>query len=260
MRDNFDACLTQVLEYEGGNDDDPRDPGGRTSRGIIQTEFTAYLKARGQSSRDVFTMTTAEMQDIYRGQYWNTVRGDDLPRGIDMCTFDPAVNSGPVRGVKWMQGALGAGVDGWVGNETITTANALSNPERVRAVQAACAARMSFLRGLGTFAVFGRGWSSRVVSVEAVSVGMIDRAALQPAQEQAEDQKDTAGQAAGGAGAGGVVAGGGSLSLPDFSGSRWLLAAAGVVLALVVIYNLYQSYRHGLRARAYAAVLAKSTA
>ena len=39
----FNACVQLVLQDEGGNDDDPDDPGGRTSRGIEQSEWDAWL-------------------------------------------------------------------------------------------------------------------------------------------------------------------------------------------------------------------------
>ncbi|MFC0282394.1 glycosyl hydrolase 108 family protein [Camelimonas abortus] len=59
------------------------------------------------------------MQAIYRQQYWEKIRGDDLPPGVDYVVFDGAVNSGVAQSAKWLQRALGVRVDGIIGNATI---------------------------------------------------------------------------------------------------------------------------------------------
>ena len=118
MRENFPACMAIVKKWEGGNDDDPRDPGGRTSRGVIQREYDRYRQAKGQPTRDVWTMADAERDEIFKAGYWDVVSADQLPAGIDLVTFDPAINSGPAQGVKWLQRALGVADDGRVGLAT----------------------------------------------------------------------------------------------------------------------------------------------
>mgnify|MGYP003337036225 FL=1 len=54
----------------------PRDPGGRTSRGITQTEWTAYV-ARHRAQQlpsDVWKAPDAAIDDIYRTRYWDALR------------------------------------------------------------------------------------------------------------------------------------------------------------------------------------------
>src|SRR5258705_8638798 len=70
---NFDACLKPLLEHEGGNDDDPQDPGGRTSRGIIQSEYDRYRARKGKPKRDVWTADDAEVDEIYQTEYWDAL-------------------------------------------------------------------------------------------------------------------------------------------------------------------------------------------
>lgn len=42
-------------------------------------------------------MKVDEAKSIYRSKYWNAMRGDELPTGVDYCVFDYAVNSGTGR-------------------------------------------------------------------------------------------------------------------------------------------------------------------
>jgi lysozyme family protein len=98
---------------------------------------------------------------IYRALYWNALRGDSLPAGVDLSTFDFGVNAGTRRSAELLQQVLGippAQVDGSVG------------PETLRAVLAADAAgvigglaehQAAYYRGLPEFGRFGRGWLDR---------------------------------------------------------------------------------------------------
>jgi len=50
---NCPEIYKTVRVFERGNDDDPQDPGGRTSRGIIQREYDKYSDRKGLPRRDV---------------------------------------------------------------------------------------------------------------------------------------------------------------------------------------------------------------
>lgn len=159
---SFDAALARVLRHEGGYSDHPADPGGPTNKGIIQRVYDADRKRRGLPPRSVRGLEDAEMRDIYRRQYWDAVRGDDLPVGLDYAVFDAAVNSGPAQAAKWLQRALGVAVDGQVGAVTLAAA-AAADPAAV--VADLCDRRLAMLKGLRTWPVFGRGWAARVADV-----------------------------------------------------------------------------------------------
>ncbi|MDF3607570.1 glycoside hydrolase family 108 protein [Paracoccus sp. DMF-8] len=160
MKDNFDACLAKVLAHEGGYINHPQDPGGETNYGISK---------RSYPNEDIRGMTRARAAQIYRRDYWDAVRGDDLPAGLDLVAFDAAVNSGPGRGAKWLQQAVGASADGKVGPATLAAAKA---SDAKTAINRACDYRMAFLRGLGTWPTFGKGWSRRVEDVRATALAM----------------------------------------------------------------------------------------
>lgn len=165
---NFKACLEHVFASEGGYVDHPKDPGGATNMGITISTLSAW-RGSPASKADVRNLTRDEAAKIYRANYWNPVRGDDLPAGLDLVAFDAAVNSGVSRGAAWLQKALGVPADGKIGPQTITAANTALLSEAIRH---ACENRLTFLRGLSTWSTFGKGWASRVSRVQTEALAM----------------------------------------------------------------------------------------
>jgi len=163
MKDNFARALSLVLVHEGGYSNHPADPGGPTMKGIIQRVYDGYRRSRGLALRPVREITQAELEEIYRRQYWDAVRADDLPPGIDYVVFDGAVNSGPAQSAKWLQRALGLPADGQVGEVTLAAARAAASSGRL--VDDICDRRLAMLKALSTWPVFGRGWARRVADV-----------------------------------------------------------------------------------------------
>lgn len=169
MKDEYKKSLAKVLVYEGGKVDDPHDPGGRTNKGVTQKVFNTYLSSIGKKPRDVYTMTDAECEAIYRKRYWNEIEGDNLPPGVAFTVFDGAVNSGVMQSGKWLQRALGdrytGKVDGVIGMGTLQAVK--THPDHDKLVAAICERRMSFLQSLKTWKRYGKGWSVRVANVKA---------------------------------------------------------------------------------------------
>ena len=168
MKHNFDACLAHSLAHEGGWSDHKADPGGATMKGVTLATYRAW-KGKSATKQDLRNISDAEVAAIYRAWYWQPMRCDDLPAGLDLVAFDAAINSGPSRSAKWLQSALGVAVDGRVGPATVAAANAAVTSA---AIKAACAKRMTFLKGLRTWPTFGKGWSRRVKEVEAAALAM----------------------------------------------------------------------------------------
>lgn len=159
---NFDIVLPRVLAHEGGLVDHPKDPGGRTNRGVTQRVYDAFRRRKGAPVRAVDHVTDAEVREIYRRQYWDAIRGDDLPPGIDYAVFDYAVNSGPARAARDLQRALAIGADGSIGQRTI---DAAYGADFVQTVDRLSDRRIAFVRSLKTFSTFGRGWTTRIEGV-----------------------------------------------------------------------------------------------
>jgi lysozyme family protein len=173
MQSNYLNALSRVLTYEGGEVNDPRDPGGKTNQGITQSTFTAYLRSKSMPYRDVFTMTDDERDDIYETQYWNAVQGAKLPAGVDLVVFDGAVNSGPAQSIKWLQSALGHGLvaDGVLGAKTLEILDPLMNENSAdMLIRNICSRRLAFCQSLSTWSTFGQGWSARIANVQKTAL------------------------------------------------------------------------------------------
>lgn len=167
---NFDASLAKVLVHEGGYSNHPADPGGATMKGVIQRVYDGYRDRNGLARQSVKLLPDKELKDIYRLQYWNAIRGDELPSGIDYCVFDAAVNSGPGQAAKWLQRALGIKADGALGMVTVGAA-VKADPKAV--IAGTCAHRLAMLKGLRTWATFGKGWGRRVDGVQRDALAMV---------------------------------------------------------------------------------------
>lgn len=161
--ESFTRALAKVLVHEGGYSNHPDDPGGPTMQGIIQRVYDGYRRGKGLPTRSVRELERRELEEIYRKNYWDAARCDELPPGIDYVVFDGAVNSGPAQSAKWLQRALGLPADGTIGAVTLAAARAYGR--NVQLVDEICNRRLAMLRALRTWSVFGKGWGRRVADV-----------------------------------------------------------------------------------------------
>ena len=102
MRENFEQCLAMVLKHEGGFVNHPKDPGGMTNLGVTRKVWEEWVG----HSVDELTMRSLGPEDVaplYRKNYWDKCRCDDLPHGVDFAVFDLAINSGTGRASKFLQ-------------------------------------------------------------------------------------------------------------------------------------------------------------
>ena len=170
---NFEACLALTLQYEGGYVDHPADPGGATNLGITRRTLAAY-RGKAVSKAEVRQLSRTEAAKIYRRNYWDAVRGDELQGGVDAVLFDHAVNSGPRAAVRMLQQSLGLKGDGVFGRSTYA---ALQAAEPRTLIAELMRRRRGFLARLKTFRVFGRGWTRRVQAIERAALAMASKPA-----------------------------------------------------------------------------------
>lgn len=177
MKDNLEPALGRVLAHEGGYVNHPADPGGATNRGVTQRVYDAYRERKGLARRSVRAITADEVSDIYKSQYWDAVRGDELPSGVDYAVFDYAVNSGPRRAIMDLQRELKVTVDGIIGQITM---RAIQDAEPFDLIERLCARRMRFLRNLKTWKHFGKGWERRVNEVREGAFALLQEDMAMP--------------------------------------------------------------------------------
>ncbi len=153
---SFEKAIERVLTHEGGYVNDPRDNGGETNWGIT----VAVARANGYVGA-MRTMSRVQAKAIYRKQYWDAVKADQLPFVVAFQLFDAAVNHGVRRAVMLMQQSVGTTQDGVIGGKTIQAINT-RNPQQLALLFNAV--RLEFYAGLGDFAHFGKGWTRRVAA------------------------------------------------------------------------------------------------
>tara|TARA_R100000655_G_scaffold26313_2_gene54181 strand:- start:9507 stop:10028 length:522 start_codon:yes stop_codon:yes gene_type:complete len=157
MKENFKDCLSMLLKHEGGFVDHPKDPGGATNKGVTKKVYDEYL-GRECTIDELKNIPMDHVEEIYKKNYWDKVKGDDLPNGVDFSIFDWAVNSGPGRASKALQKVIGATQDGAIGPKTLQLVDTKSPKEIIDRVSEE---RENFYRSLKTFDTFGKGWIRR---------------------------------------------------------------------------------------------------
>jgi lysozyme family protein len=149
---DFDAAFDALIGHEGGYVNDPRDPGGETNWGISKRSYPAV---------NIKALTRDGAKAIYKRDFWDKVRGDELPYPVAFNLFDGAVNSGVIRSIMWMQAAAGVADDGKFGPITLGAILA-ADPDRLAARYNGL--RLKFMTDLSTWPTFGKGWARRIAA------------------------------------------------------------------------------------------------
>ena len=177
MISNWQKAFEQMLASEGGFTDDERDKGnslpdgrkGSTMLGVTQFNWEAHVGH--QVTHDhMRRLTPADVEPLYKNKYWDVVRADELPSGIDYLVFDMGVNAGPGRSIKLLQAAVGVTPDGGFGPMTMA---AVLAADPVKLIQDFSDAKEAFYRGLDDFPVYGTGWLNRVAAVKQKASTMV---------------------------------------------------------------------------------------
>jgi lysozyme family protein len=166
MEDNFDKCLKMLLHHEGGYVNHPKDPGGETNLGVTKR---VYEKWGG--TKDMKDLTVEDVAPIYKKEYWDRCKCDDLESGVDWVVFDWAVNSGTGRSAKAIQKICGAAQDGAIGPKTLALIN---TQDTNYVIEEFGKIRQDFYESLKTFDTFGKGWTRRNKETTEKALEMIE--------------------------------------------------------------------------------------
>lgn len=145
MADNFSLCMQFTGPSEGGYANLPGDSGGETNHGISDARDgvrDGLIRLVDGSHVPVRSLTKQQADAIYRAEYFDRIKGDQLPACVAVATFDYAVNSGIAGASKALQRACGAVPDGAIGPATLA---ALRDCDAHTVAAAVCDARINFL-------------------------------------------------------------------------------------------------------------------
>lgn len=186
MQSTFDDFFKRAIEHEGKVCEDvPGDRGGPTKWGVtigrLATIKGVREPKRGSTAfealkAELFALSEDEIAEIYRRDYWNAVRGDDLPAGLDYCVADYGLNSGPPRAVKALQKLCGNPQTGRMDDETIREASAYAPAEIIMLFQDERARFLNaIVDGNPSQRKFLKGWLARVGDVRRAALAMADK-------------------------------------------------------------------------------------
>ena len=169
MKVNYDKCLETILHHEGGYVNHPKDPGGETNLGVTKKVYQEH-----GGTKDMKDLLVEDVAPIYKKSYWDKMKCDDIPSGLDLCLFDFGVNAGPGRAAKFLQSMIGTTVDGGIGPNTLAKLEEYirENGEH-EAVNKYQEMRQKYYENLSTFATFGRGWTRRVQETTKLALDLI---------------------------------------------------------------------------------------
>jgi lysozyme family protein len=110
----FDKAIQFILNQEGGYVCNINDPGGETNFGISK---------RAYPNVDIKNLTIEQAVAIYKFDYWNKCKCDEMPFNLALAVLDSAVNQGVNAACKMLQQACKVNVDGIIGQQTLKAIN-----------------------------------------------------------------------------------------------------------------------------------------
>jgi lysozyme family protein len=145
----FEKALEFVLAREGGYSNDPNDPGGETKYGICK---------KYHPELDIKNLTIRQAGEIYRREYWDPNRCDELPYWAALAVFDTAVNMGKAHAQVCLQKTARVPDSGKNGAELYRIIQRMDPQEGMADY---ISYRLVRYAGLAGWQHYGRGWARR---------------------------------------------------------------------------------------------------
>jgi lysozyme family protein len=171
---DFNQAAAKTLKLEGGYQDNPSDHGNLNSRGeLVGTNHGITAKTyenlfgKVPSKQDMLNLTTGQAVAIYKSNYWNPIKGDQLiNQSIANNLFDCAINQG-IPGVNYivqraLQKFTNIAIDGKFGPLTLSAINQYSGQSLFSAISAEREAAYIKLKDTATGKVWFTVWIDRI--------------------------------------------------------------------------------------------------
>ena len=180
MKKNWEPFFEMLIAHEGGFTDDQRDSGNRkgdghgnegsTMLGVTSYNWSKYTDK--PAPKEVMKkLTVDDVKPLYKKNYWDAIKADDLPSGVDVSCADLCVNAGPRRAAKILQRAVSATADGAIGPQTVA---AVYDFDAIDVLHKYYDGREKFYRGLDDYKIYGNGWSRRNTETLEKALELVD--------------------------------------------------------------------------------------
>lgn len=145
---------------EGGLSMDPADKGNWTGGevGVGELRGSKYgISAASFPDVDIANLTVQDAATLAKPNYWDKVRGDEIPYPAALLMFDFGYNAGPLLAIKTMQRALDLTDDGVFGPKTL---GAVKQAKLADLRQFNMQRILAYMRMPG-YPTYGAGWRTR---------------------------------------------------------------------------------------------------
>ena len=160
--------LNWILRAEGGYVNNPKDPGGRTNKGITQGVLNNCHAAGLVAVSDVKDLTNEDVRIIYNHNYWLPSWSDKLPLSLALVHFDCSVNCGLGASNKLIRRAINKVSSRKVDEAADMCDDLLNVILTIPAddmIKAYLDVRMDYYKSIKIFHIFGKGWTNRLVNL-----------------------------------------------------------------------------------------------
>lgn len=159
----FQQAMMHVLKWEGGYVNHPNDPGGETKYGITK---------RSYPDLEIATLTVTDATQIYKRDFWDKYKIQDMPEKFRLIVFDMIVNMGTRGAALTIQRTVNNRIpgtlkeDGLLGPKTRNSLHLYEDKIEVVDLKIFRLKRYNdLLRANSKYSVFFRGWCKRALYV-----------------------------------------------------------------------------------------------
>jgi lysozyme family protein len=168
----FSEIMRTVLKWEGGFVNHPNDPGGATKYGVTHQVLARWRGVASVTPNEVKSLGEVEAVEIFKDKYWKAIKGDLLPKPIDLIMMDGAVNHGVEAMLQIFLDSAAVPSDSKFSDEMLFEfRKTLSDDNRLVDLSVALAEgrKLRYLSRPQAM-TFLRGWRNRLESVMAVAL------------------------------------------------------------------------------------------